>query len=135
MPASKFASEMTPFTHDASKQNAQDWYSRGAVEEVVLTYAFGLGCGNVRANRVVVLDDIYAVEPLWFQLIGVYPRIRVADVQVIGIAVGACGHGLEIMHALFGAPVGSADAEDGRQDRLADVSVGAPDLQGAQCRP
>lgn len=54
---------------------------------------------------------------------------------MVGIAAGARGHGLEIMHALSGAPVGSADAEDGRQDRLADVSVGAPDLQGAQCRP
>lgn len=46
----------------------------------------------------------------------------------ISVAMGACGHRLEIIHALPGPPVAGAEAEDCGQDRLADVSVGAPDL-------
>lgn len=102
---------------------------------MVLTYGSGLGSGNVRADWVVVLNDALTGEPVRLLFIGLQLRIGVTDVFGVGIAVGASGHRLEIIHALFRAPVGSGEAEDGRKDRLAHVSVGAPDLQGAQLRP
>lgn len=96
---------------------------------VALTYPLGPGRGNVRADWVVVLDYVFTVEPVFFiRVDAVRSRIRAADVSYISVAAGACGHGLEIIHALSWAPVASGDAEDGREDRLADVSVGAPDL-------
>lgn len=81
---------------------------------MVLTYPLRLGCGYVRADRVVVLDDCFTVEPVWFRAAPVVELVKhFTDVLCIIIAARASGHGLEIMHTLFRAPVCSTEAEDG----------------------
>lgn len=81
---------------------------------MVSTYPLRLGRGNVRADRVIVLDNCVTVEPVWFRESPVVVLEKhFFDVSCIIIAARASGHGLKIMHTLFRAPMCSTEAENG----------------------